>query len=73
VVPESNMPGYPWLAKSLLDPAMTPRKMRALRRVGVPYTDAEIAAAPADVQGRTEQEALIAYLQGLGLASKSWQ
>jgi len=73
VVPESNMPAYPWLSKWLVDASLTPAKMRALRTVGVPYTDAEIAAASAEVQGHTDQEALIAYLQGLGLASRSWQ
>ncbi|MGB8327621.1 MAG: cytochrome-c oxidase, cbb3-type subunit II [Steroidobacteraceae bacterium] len=72
VVPESNMPGYPWLARNGIDANVTSRKMIALRRVGVPYTDAQIAAAPAEVAGRTEQDALIAYLQELGLASKSW-
>jgi len=73
VVPESNMPGYPWLASNTLDGEATPRKMRALRRVGVPYDDAAIAAAPAEVQGRTEMDALIAYLQGLGLAPRTWK
>jgi len=68
VVPESNMPGYPWLAEHVLDGADTAAKMRALRRVGVPYTDADIDGAQAAVAGRTEMEALITYLQGLGLA-----
>jgi cytochrome c oxidase cbb3-type subunit 2 len=72
VVPESNMPAYPWLEKALVDEKDTPKKMRALRRVGVPYTDAEISAAPAQVQGKTEMDALIAYLQGLGTASENW-
>src|SRR5208283_5527307 len=67
VVPESNMPGYPWLARSELDPGAIQPKMRALRRVGVPYTDEEIAKAPEELQGKTEQDALIAYLQNLGL------
>jgi cytochrome c oxidase cbb3-type subunit 2 len=72
VVPESNMPGYPWLARSQVDPdGMAPR-MQALRMVGVPYSDAEIAAAGEEVRGQTEMQALIAYLQGLGLASKEW-
>ena len=72
VVPESNMPGYPWLARSQVDPdGMAPR-MRALRMVGVPYSDAEIAGAAEEVRGQTEMQALIAYLQGLGLASKEW-
>lgn len=72
VVPESNMPGYPWLATKEIDAAGTPRKMQALRAVGVPYTDEQIAAASADVEGKTEMQALIAYMQGLGLASKEW-
>ncbi|MBE7939644.1 MULTISPECIES: cytochrome-c oxidase, cbb3-type subunit II [Ramlibacter] len=70
VVPESNMPAYPWLEKNLVDDAAMPTHMRALRTVGVPYTDAEIAKASADVKGKTEQEALIAYLQSLGLSLK---
>jgi cytochrome c oxidase cbb3-type subunit 2 len=73
VVPESNMPGFPWLARSTIDGTLTAKKMLALRRVGVPYTDQQIAAAPAAVAGRTEMDALIAYLQGLGLASKTWR
>jgi cytochrome c oxidase cbb3-type subunit 2 len=73
VVPESNMPAYPWLARARIDAEETPAKMRALRKVGVPYTDAEIAGAPKVVNGKTELEALIAYLQGLGLASKEWR
>jgi len=73
VVPESNMPGFPWLAVNKVDATGTAAKMRALRIVGVPYTDAEIAGAKAEVEGRTEQDALIAYLQGLGIASKTWK
>jgi cytochrome c oxidase cbb3-type subunit II len=73
VVPESNMPGFPWLALRTIDASITPRKMRALRMVGVPYTDAQIAAASATVEGQTELTALIAYLQGLGLASQGWK
>jgi len=73
VVPESNMPGFPWLATTKLDADGTAGKMRALRHVGVPYSDAEIAGAKAAVEGKTEQDALIAYLQGLGLASKTWK
>ncbi len=73
VVPESNMPAYPWLEKNLIDAEVTPKKMIALRRVGVPYTDADIAGAKAAVAGHTEQEALITYLQGLGIASKLWK
>jgi cytochrome c oxidase cbb3-type subunit 2 len=73
VVPESNMPTYPWLARRQIDAEETPSKMRALRRVGVPYKDEDIAAAPKLVEGKTELDALIAYLQGLGLASKEWR
>jgi cytochrome c oxidase cbb3-type subunit 2 len=73
LVPESNMPGYPWLEERKIDASLTPRKMAALRKVGVPYTDAEIAAAPSAVEGKTEMDALIAYLQGLGTASQGWK
>lgn len=66
VVPESNMPAYPWLAERMVDPALVTRKMRRLRMLGDPYTDAQIANAAAEVRGRTEMEALIAYLQALG-------
>ncbi len=66
VVPESNMPAYSWLEKSSVDYASLPAHMKALRMVGVPYTDAEIAAASADVKGKTELDALVAYLQVLG-------
>jgi cytochrome c oxidase cbb3-type subunit 2 len=72
VVPESNMPAYPWLERSTLDENGTAAKMRALRRVGVPYSDEQIAAAADEVRGRTELEALVAYLQGLGTASQNW-
>jgi cytochrome c oxidase cbb3-type subunit 2 len=72
VVPESNMPAYAWLAESLVDARGTAGKMRALRTVGVPYTDVEIAAAADVVRDKTEMEALIAYLQGLGTASSNW-
>jgi cytochrome c oxidase cbb3-type subunit 2 len=65
VVPESNMPSFPWLAKNQVDSALTPTKLRALRTVGVPYTDAEIAGSSEQVKGHTELEALIAYLQTL--------
>jgi cytochrome c oxidase cbb3-type subunit II len=68
VVPESNMPGYPWLAERVLDGELTARKMEAFRTFGVPYTDEDIAGAQEAVQGRTEIEALIAYLQVLGTA-----
>lgn len=70
VVPESNMPAYPWLDKALVDPADVAPRMKALRTVGVPYTDAEIASAPADVKGKTEMDALVAYLQVMGVALK---
>jgi cytochrome c oxidase cbb3-type subunit 2 len=66
VVPESNMPGYPWLAKTSLDPEEIMDDMHALKKLGDPYTDADIAGAPAALQGKTEQDALIAFLQGLG-------
>ena len=70
LVPESNMPAYPWLEKTPADADSIQAHMRALRAVGVPYTDAEIAAAPAEVKGKTELDAMVAYLQGLGLALK---
>jgi cytochrome c oxidase cbb3-type subunit II len=72
VVPESNMPAYSWLAGSPVDATGTAAKMRALRRVGVPYTDADIAGAEEAVRGKTDLDALVAYLQGLGTASKNW-
>ena len=71
VVPESNMPAYPWLAQNRLNPQDVLPRMRALQRLGDPYTDAQIAAAPAELQGKTEQDALIAYLQGLGTVIKT--
>jgi cytochrome c oxidase cbb3-type subunit 2 len=67
------MPGFPWLAERTVDASLTPRKMQALRKVGVPYTDAEIAASTSAVEGKTEMDALIAYLQGLGTASQTWK
>jgi len=73
VVPESNMPGYPWLANSPADARDIQAKMRALRAVGVPYKDDEIAAAPGELKDKTEMDALIAYLQGLGTALKAKQ
>jgi cytochrome c oxidase cbb3-type subunit 2 len=72
VVPESNMPAYDWLATRTVDEAGTADKMRALRRVGVPYTDEDLLGAADLVRGKTEMEALIAYLQGLGTASANW-
>ena len=70
LVPESIMPAYPWLEKAPADHASIQAHMTALRRVGVPYTDAQIAVAPDEVKGKTELDALVAYLQGLGLALK---
>jgi len=71
LVPESNMPAYPWLATTLADAESAPAKMRALRRLGVPYSDADIAGAADAVKGKTELDALIAYLQGLGTALRN--
>ena len=71
VVPESNMPAYPWLSQNKLDAKDVAPKMDALRKVGVPYTDEEIAAGAAAIDGKTEQDALIAYLQVLGTAIKN--
>jgi cytochrome c oxidase cbb3-type subunit 2 len=71
VVPESNMPRFPWLANATIDGALVARKMEALRKVGVPYTDADIAGAGELVQGKTELDALIVYLQGLGTNMKA--
>jgi cytochrome c oxidase cbb3-type subunit II len=70
LVPESNMPAYPWLAATPVDAQSMPAHMRALRRVGVPYTDEQIANASQELQGKTELDATIAYLQMLGLALK---
>jgi cytochrome c oxidase cbb3-type subunit 2 len=70
VVPESNMPAYPWLEKTQVDAVAMPAHMTALRRVGVPYTDAQIAQSVEELKGKTELEATIAYLQVLGLALK---
>jgi cytochrome c oxidase cbb3-type subunit 2 len=69
VVPESNMPAYSWLDRPLKDPVIG-AKMAALRKVGVPYTDQEIAEAPKALEGKTELDAVVAYLQGLGQALK---
>ena len=68
VVPESNMPGYPWLARNGIDGRAIAAHMRTLRTLGVPYSDADIAGAEAAVTGKTEQDAVIAYLQGMGTA-----
>ena len=70
VVPESNMPAYPWFATTPVDAESLPAKMRALRRVGVPYTDEDIAQAAEAAKGKTELDAMIAYLQGMGTALK---
>jgi cytochrome c oxidase cbb3-type subunit 2 len=70
VVPESNMPAFAWLSKKPADAAGVAAKMSALRKVGVPYTDAEIAEAGAQVEGKTEMDVLIAYLQGMGIELK---
>ena len=71
VVPESNMPAYPWLAKTPADAADIERKLQVLRMLGHPYTDEDIKGAKAALAGKTEQDALIAYLQGLGTVIKS--
>ncbi len=71
VVPESNMPSYPWLAKNVIDASITPTKLRAMQRLGVPYSEAEIAKAAEEVKDKTEQDALVAYLQVLGTAIKN--
>ncbi|HJV00738.1 MAG TPA: cytochrome-c oxidase, cbb3-type subunit II [Burkholderiaceae bacterium] len=71
VVPESNMPNYPWLSQNKLDPTEIQPKMRALRKLGHPYSDEEIAAAPDELKDKTEEDALIAYLQGLGTVIKT--
>jgi len=70
VVPESNMPGYPWLERTPANARDIEAKMRALSRLGVPYTEQQIAASRKELQGKTEADALIAYLQGLGTAVK---
>ncbi|OZI42046.1 cytochrome-c oxidase, cbb3-type subunit II [Bordetella genomosp. 5] len=70
VVPESNMPAYPWLQHGSVADADVQDRMRALRRLGVPYDDAAIAAAPEALAGKTEEDALIAYLQVLGVAAR---
>jgi cytochrome c oxidase cbb3-type subunit 2 len=71
VVPESNMPAFKWLFDSEIDAEMTPKKMAALYKVGVPYTEEDIAGASAAVAGKTEIDALVAYLQQLGTLLKS--
>lgn len=71
LVPESNMPAYPWLATAMLDPQSVVAHLNALKRLGDPYTDEQIAAAPKELEGKTEQDALVAYLQGLGIHIKA--
>ena len=71
VVPESIMPGYPWFEENALDPESIQPRMRAMRTLGVPYTDAEISKAPGELEGKSEMDAVIAYLQGLGTAIKT--
>jgi cytochrome c oxidase cbb3-type subunit 2 len=70
VVPESNMPGYPWLAQTPVDASVIEAKMRALRVIGVPYTDEDIGKAREELREKTEADALIAYLQNLGIVLK---
>ncbi|MEP7139042.1 MAG: cytochrome-c oxidase, cbb3-type subunit II [Caldimonas sp.] len=70
VVPESNMPDYPWLAQATIDGTDLQARMRVLRLLGDPYSEADIAAAPKEVAGKTELDALVAYLQGLGIANE---
>lgn len=71
LVPESNMPAYPWLATTNLDPERIVLHLQALKRLGDPYSDAQIANASKEVAGKTELDALVAYLQGLGIQIKS--
>jgi cytochrome c oxidase cbb3-type subunit II len=70
LVPESNMPAYPWLARQPIDPDSVPPRLVALRRLGVPYTEAEVAASAAAVAGKSEMDAMVAYLQSLGIHVK---
>ena len=67
LVPESNMPGFPWLAKNKVDGELVTKKLKTLKMMGDPYTDADISGARAAVQDKTELDALVAYLQGLGI------
>ena len=70
VVPESIMPGYPWLEENALDPEKIQANMQVLRKLGAPYSDEQIANAPDEIESKTEMDAVIAYLQGLGTAVK---
>ena len=71
LVPESNMPAFPWLAERTVDPDLVTAKLRALKLVGDPYTDEMIGGAAAEVEGKTELDAVVAYLQGLGTNRRS--
>ncbi len=71
VVPESNMPAYPWLQDNILDDKQTPTKLKAMRTLGVPYTDADIESAAAAVQGKSELDALVSYLQVMGTSIRN--
>ena len=71
VVPESVMPGYPWLEEKIVDASLIQRKMRVLRALGHPYTDEQIERAPQALEGKTEMDAIIAYLQDLGTSIKA--
>lgn len=71
VVPESNMPGFPWLNRNMVDASMTAKKMTVMRTLGVPYTDDDIRNASVLVNGKTEMDALVAYLQVLGTSIKT--
>ncbi len=71
VVPESNMPGFPWLNKDKIDSSLTPRKLSAMRILGVPYTQQQIDSSAESVKGKTEMDALISYLQVLGTSIKT--
>jgi cytochrome c oxidase cbb3-type subunit 2 len=71
LVPESNMPAYPWLSQTMLNPKDIGPKLRTLRTLGVPYTDADLAGAEEELKDKTQQDALVAYLQVLGTAIKS--
>jgi len=66
VVPESNMPGFPWLEENQIDGDVTVKRMEAMKMLGVPYTDQDIAGAKKAVEGKTEMDAVVAYLQSLG-------
>ena len=68
LVPESNMPAFPWLAKNFVDHQTIQSRMRALKKLGVPYSDENINQAPSEIQDKSEVEAVIAYLQVLGTA-----